>query len=67
MNYYPLPYENLAGRIGDYWLEDGQVNYKEYGLIDVSPPESLYTSYEYTITVRRLMLRQKRRSLAYLR
>jgi hypothetical protein len=78
MNYSPLPYENLTGRIGDYWLEDGQVKYKEYGLKDVSPPESLYTSYEYVITVkvlvdppeplvRRLMLRQKRRSLGYLR
>jgi hypothetical protein len=75
MNYYPLPYENLTGRIGDYWLEDGEVKYKEGELKDVSPPGSLYSNYEWVVTVkvlvdppepllRRLMLREKRRSLS---
>ncbi len=74
MNYYPLPYENLTGRIGDYWLENGKVKYNAGELKDVAPPESLYTNYEWVVTVkvlaeppeylvRRLRLREKRRSL----
>jgi hypothetical protein len=74
MNYYPLPQENLIGKIGDYWLEDGEVKYNEGELKDVSPSGSLYTNYEWVTTVkvlvdppeplfRRLMLRQKTRSL----
>ena len=70
MKYYPLHYENLTGRIGDYWLEDGEVKYNERELQDVSPPESLYTNYEWVTTVKvlvdppeslvsRVILRQK--------
>lgn len=75
MKYYPLPYENLTGRIGDYWLEDGQVKYNESEFIDVSPPGSFYTNYEWVVTVKvlvdppesllkRLGLSPKRRSLS---
>jgi hypothetical protein len=74
MNYYPLPYENLIGKIGDYWLENGEVKYKEGELKDISPSGSLYSNYEWVVTekvlvdppeplFRRLMLREKRRSL----
>jgi hypothetical protein len=55
MKYYPLPYENLTGRLGDYWLEDGKIKYNESELKDVSPPGSLYTNYEYVTTVKVLV------------
>jgi endo-alpha-1,4-polygalactosaminidase (GH114 family) len=53
MKYYPLRVsENLTGRIGDYWLENGKVKYYESEWKDVSPPESLYTKYEQIINVK---------------
>ncbi len=55
MKYYPLPYENLTGKVGDYWLEDGEVKYNESELRDVSPPGSLYTNYEWVTTVKTLV------------
>ncbi len=72
MNYYPLLEDNITGKIGDYWLEDGEVKYNYAELKDVSPSKSLYTNYERVITVktlvdpseslfRRLMARQKKR------
>ena len=71
MKYYPLLEENLTGRIGDYWLEDGEVKYNCAELKDVSPCGSIYTNYERVITVktlvnpsqfliRRLIVRQKK-------
>ena len=71
MNYYSLLEDNLTGKIGDYWLEDGEVKYNCAEFKDVSPSESLYTNYERVITVktlvnpseplfRRLMHRQKK-------
>ena len=55
MDYYPLLEENLLGRIGDYWLEDGEVKYNYAELKDVSPSGSLYTNYERVITVKILV------------
>lgn len=55
MDYYPLVEENLLGRIGDYWLEDGEVKYNYAELKDVSPSGSLYTNYERVITVKTLV------------
>lgn len=77
MSYSPLPYDTLTGKVGDYWLEDGEVKYSESELQDVSPPGSFYTNYEWVTTVKvlvdppeslvtRLMLRQNRRSLGEL-
>lgn len=52
MDYYPLLEENLLGRIGDYWLEDGEVKYNYAELKDVSPSGSLYTNYERVMIVK---------------
>ena len=51
--YYPLSIDdNLTGRIGEYWIEEGAVKYKEAELKDCSPPGSLYTNYERVVTVK---------------
>ena len=55
MKYYPLLEENLTGRIGEYWMEDGDVKYNYAELKDVSPCGSLYTNYERVITVKTLV------------
>lgn len=55
MDYYPLLEENLHGRIGDCWLEEGEVKYNNAELKDVSPSGSLQTNYERVITVKVLV------------
>jgi len=75
MDYYPLLEENLTGKIGDYWLEEGEVKYNCGELKDIAPSGSLYTNYEWVVTVkvlvdpseplfRRLMAREKKGGVA---
>ena len=56
MHNYPLSGDDkLTGKVGDYWLENGQVKYREAEWQDVSPPGSLYISRERVITVKVLI------------
>ncbi len=45
---------NLNGRIGDYWLENGEVKYEQAEWIDISHPQSPYTRYEQVTTIKTL-------------
>ena len=45
---------NLSGKIGDYWLENGEVKYEQAEWIDISPPQSPYTRYEQVTTIKTL-------------
>jgi hypothetical protein len=46
---------NLRGRIGDYWLENGEVKYEEAQWVDISPPKSRYTRYEQVTVIKTLV------------
>ncbi|MEW6493251.1 MAG: hypothetical protein AB1589_12215 [Cyanobacteriota bacterium] len=55
MYYSFLPIEgHLSGRIGDYWLENGEVKYEQAEWVDTSPNQSSYTRYEQVTTIKTL-------------
>ncbi len=56
MYYNSLSVEgNLTGRIGEYWLENGEVKYEEAEWVDCSPIDSPYTRYEQITTIKTLV------------